>query len=69
MLVNKGIMETPIVASWHYPKPVEAKGRGWLDNWLELGVVIIPPDSVKDDRYGKISARKHSLQRPRKVED
>jgi hypothetical protein len=42
VLVNKGIMETPIVASWHYPKPVEAKGRGWLDNWLELGVVIIP---------------------------
>jgi len=68
VLINPDAMETPIVASWHYPKPVVAKGRGWFDLWLESGIVIIPPNVVTDERYGKIGAGKRSSQRPRKLQ-
>lgn len=36
---------TPIIESWYYPKPIETQGRGWLDKWLDSGIVITPPNS------------------------
>ncbi len=37
---------TPIIESWHYRDVVEATGRGWLDRWLDSGVIITPPASL-----------------------
>jgi hypothetical protein len=34
---------TPIIESWEYTSDVvEAKGRGWLDHWLNTGIIITP---------------------------
>jgi hypothetical protein len=35
-----------IIESWHYSTVVEAKGRGWLDRWLDTGITITPPASL-----------------------
>jgi len=38
---------TPIIESWEYTSDVvEAKGRGWLDHWLNTGIIITPPASL-----------------------
>jgi hypothetical protein len=34
------------IESWHYSTVVEAKGRGWLDRWLDSGIIITPPVSL-----------------------
>lgn len=44
VLMNPSDMQgTPIVESWKYANVVEAKRRGWLDRWLDSGVIIAPP--------------------------
>lgn len=40
------MQETPIIERWQYPDAVEAKGRGWLDRWLDSGIIITPPASL-----------------------
>jgi len=52
------------ITSWKYPAPVAATGRGWFDQWLASGVVIMPPKVLTEERYGKIGARPR---RPRKL--
>lgn len=37
---------TPLIESWRYRDVIEAKGRGWLDRWLDSGIVITPPASL-----------------------
>jgi hypothetical protein len=37
---------TPVIERWGYQNPVEAKGRGWLDRWLDSGIIITPPASL-----------------------
>jgi len=64
VLANANALETPIIASWSYPDPVAASGRGWFDRWLESGVIIIPPADLMEERYGKLAARPP---RPRKL--
>ncbi len=65
VLANPDVMEPPVVASWKYPNFVDAKGRGWLDKWLESGVVIMPLDNIKDERYGRMREQKQSSRRLR----
>ncbi len=52
------------IASWSYPNPIAATGRGWFDRWLASGIIIMPPRTLMEERYGKIGARS---QRPRKL--
>lgn len=64
LLTNPVDMHGPVcVASWKYPHPIDATGRGWFARWLASGVVILPPDAVKDP-YQPIGERKR---RPRKL--
>lgn len=37
------MQETPIIERWQYAQTIEPKGRGWLDRWLESGIIITPP--------------------------
>jgi len=37
---------TPIIESWQYSVVVEAKGRGWLDRWLNTGIITTPPGAL-----------------------
>ncbi len=67
ILANPEDMRGPVcIQRWHYPHPVEQIGRGWLDDWLESGIVIEPPDALTAERYKAIGARKR---RPRKLAD
>lgn len=64
VLANPDAMEgAPLIASWKYPRPIAATGRGWFDRWLASGIVILPPNALKDP-YQKIGERKR---RPRKL--
>lgn len=68
ILANPEEMRGPVcIQSWKYPHPVEQSGRGWLDDWLESGIVIEPPDALTADLYKPIGARRRRPQRPRKV--
>lgn len=68
ILANPEEMRGPIcIKVWHYPHAVAASGRGWLDDWLESGVVILPPDELARERYQSIGARKRRPQQPRKL--
>lgn len=59
VLASSDEMHGPVcIKSWHYPNPIEAQGRGWLDQWLASGVVILPPDNLAKERYQKIGSRR-----------
>jgi hypothetical protein len=68
ILANAEEMRGPVcIQRWHYPNPVEQIGRGWLDDWLESGIVIEPPDALTAERYKAIGAHKRRPQQPRKL--
>lgn len=51
------------IEQWKYTQPVEAKGRGWFDCWLESGIIIAPPAPITEE-YSKIGAK---VRQPRKL--
>lgn len=53
VLSNRVVMQgTPIIESWEYADVIEAKGRGWLDRWLEAGIIITPPAGLIAPYHG-----------------
>lgn len=44
---------TPVVATWSYPTPIAATGRGWFDRWLDAGLTITP-DAATMEQYASM---------------
>lgn len=52
---------TPIIEHWEYAQTVEPKGRGWLDRWLDSGIIITPPAELIQS-YSNIGRRRRPKQ-------